>query len=71
MRHVHQVYALCSHADGLGLAGVSRNEDTLQPTVYLNKLRDTFAPDTRVLVSDPMLATGMRLRLRVCSGLRF
>ena len=40
------------------LAGVSRNEETLQPTVYLNKLPDSFQPDTRVLVADPMLATG-------------
>ena len=40
------------------LAGVSRDEQTLQPTVYLNKLPDAFQPDTRVLVTDPMLATG-------------
>ncbi|KAI4324451.1 hypothetical protein MLD38_029940 [Melastoma candidum] len=38
--------------------GVSRNEETLQPTVYLNKLPDTFPDGSRVLVVDPMLATG-------------
>ena len=44
-------------------SGVARNEETLQPTVYLNKLPDTFQPDTRVLVTDPMLATGARAAL--------
>ena len=44
-------------------AGVARDEETLQPTVYLNKLPDTFQPDTRVLVTDPMLATGARAAL--------
>jgi uracil phosphoribosyltransferase len=47
---------------------VSRNEETLQPTVYLNKLPDAFAPDARVLVTDPMLATGARERLAVAAG---
>jgi uracil phosphoribosyltransferase len=50
------------------LEGVSRNEETLQPTVYLNKLPDAFAPDARVLVTDPMLATGARKRLAVAAG---
>jgi uracil phosphoribosyltransferase len=38
--------------------GLARNEETLQPTCYLNKLPDEFNPETRVLIVDPMLATG-------------
>jgi uracil phosphoribosyltransferase len=38
--------------------GVVRNEETLEPTVYLNKFPQTFAPGTRVLITEPMLATG-------------
>jgi uracil phosphoribosyltransferase len=38
--------------------GFVRNEETLEPTCYLNKLPEKFAPGTRVLVSEPMLATG-------------
>jgi uracil phosphoribosyltransferase len=38
--------------------GVVRNEETLEPTVYLNKFPKTFAPETRVLITEPMLATG-------------
>ena len=38
--------------------GVVRNEETLEPTIYLNKLPKQFAPETRVLISEPMLATG-------------
>jgi uracil phosphoribosyltransferase len=38
--------------------GLVRNEETLQPSWYLNKLPQRFAPQTRVLVCDPMLATG-------------
>ncbi|KAF7145571.1 hypothetical protein RHSIM_Rhsim04G0162200 [Rhododendron simsii] len=38
--------------------GISRDEETLQPTVYLNKLPDTFPEGSRVFVVDPMLATG-------------
>jgi uracil phosphoribosyltransferase len=38
--------------------GVVRNEETLEPTLYLNKLPPRFAPDTRVLITEPMLATG-------------
>ncbi|XP_060202039.1 uracil phosphoribosyltransferase [Lycium barbarum] len=38
--------------------GVSRNEETLQPSVYLNKLPDKFPEGSRVIVVDPMLATG-------------
>ncbi|WCJ28357.1 Uracil phosphoribosyltransferase [Euphorbia peplus] len=38
--------------------GMSRDEETLQPTIYLNKLPSKFPPETRVFVVDPMLATG-------------
>uniref|UniRef100_A0A5B7B5F5 uracil phosphoribosyltransferase n=1 Tax=Davidia involucrata TaxID=16924 RepID=A0A5B7B5F5_DAVIN len=38
--------------------GISRDEETLQPTVYLNKLPDKFPEGSRVFVVDPMLATG-------------
>ncbi|XHR83587.1 MAG: uracil phosphoribosyltransferase [Gloeotrichia echinulata GP01] len=38
--------------------GLVRNEETLEPTCYLNKLPEKFDPQTRVLITDPMLATG-------------
>ncbi|MBE9258631.1 MULTISPECIES: uracil phosphoribosyltransferase [Aphanizomenonaceae] len=38
--------------------GLARNEETLEPTCYLNKLPEKFAPETRVLITEPMLATG-------------
>ncbi|WZN63124.1 uracil phosphoribosyltransferase [Chloropicon roscoffensis] len=38
--------------------GLVRDEKTLLPTEYLNKLPDSFSPDDKILVSDPMLATG-------------
>jgi len=38
--------------------GLSRNEETLEPTCYLNKLPDQFASGTRVLIPEPMMATG-------------
>ncbi|UBF28775.1 uracil phosphoribosyltransferase [Kovacikia minuta CCNUW1] len=38
--------------------GFVRNEETLEPSCYLNKLPDRFAPQVRVLISEPMLATG-------------
>jgi uracil phosphoribosyltransferase len=38
--------------------GLVRNEKTLEPTCYLNPLPERFDPQTRVLVTDPMLATG-------------
>ncbi|XP_048499936.1 uncharacterized protein LOC104895780 isoform X2 [Beta vulgaris subsp. vulgaris] len=37
--------------------GVSRDEETLQPTVYLNKLPEKFPEGARIFVVDPMLAT--------------
>ncbi|KAL9153103.1 hypothetical protein ABFS82_10G027200 [Erythranthe guttata] len=38
--------------------GIGRDEETLQPTVYLNKLPTKFPEGSRVFVVDPMLATG-------------
>lgn len=38
--------------------GFVRDEETLEPACYLNKLPETFDPQTRVLISEPMLATG-------------
>ncbi|NJM97272.1 MAG: uracil phosphoribosyltransferase [Phormidesmis sp. RL_2_1] len=38
--------------------GLARNEETLEPMWYLNKLPERFAPDTRIIISEPMLATG-------------
>ncbi|PZO60685.1 MAG: uracil phosphoribosyltransferase, partial [Phormidesmis priestleyi] len=37
---------------------LARDEETLEPTWYLNKLPETFAPNTHVIISEPMLATG-------------
>lgn len=56
--------ALAEHASSILPAlktyhlGISRNEETLQPTVYLNKLPESFPEGSRVFVIDPMLATG-------------
>jgi uracil phosphoribosyltransferase len=38
--------------------GLVRDESTLSASCYLNKLPAQFAPETRVLICDPMLATG-------------
>ncbi|NET01563.1 MAG: uracil phosphoribosyltransferase [Sphaerospermopsis sp. SIO1G2] len=38
--------------------GLQRNEETLEPSCYLNKLPEKLDPQTRVLITDPMLATG-------------
>ncbi|MFM2063143.1 MAG: hypothetical protein RLZZ507_2813 [Cyanobacteriota bacterium] len=38
--------------------GLVRDEETLEPSCYLNKLPEKFDPETRVLITDPMLATG-------------
>ncbi|ERN42723.1 uracil phosphoribosyltransferase [Rubidibacter lacunae KORDI 51-2] len=43
--------------------GVARNEETLQPSCYVNKLPAQLQPDTRVLICEPMLATGGSLLL--------
>ncbi len=53
-------------------AGVKRDEETLLPRVYLNNLPASFAPETRILVSDPMMATGaasVAARTRSCCRL--
>lgn len=38
--------------------GLVRDETTLEPMCYLNKLPEKLNPQTRVLITDPMLATG-------------
>ncbi|SKB12845.1 Uracil phosphoribosyltransferase [Planktothrix sp. PCC 11201] len=38
--------------------GMVRNEETLEVSCYLNKLPTQFDPQTRVIISEPMLATG-------------
>ncbi|NER81061.1 MAG: uracil phosphoribosyltransferase [Leptolyngbya sp. SIO1D8] len=38
--------------------GFVRNEETLEASCYLNKLPDEIPSETRVLISEPMLATG-------------
>jgi uracil phosphoribosyltransferase len=38
--------------------GMVRNEQTLQPSCYLNKLPERFDPQTRILIAEPMMATG-------------
>ncbi|WP_346292244.1 uracil phosphoribosyltransferase [Sphaerothrix gracilis] len=38
--------------------GFVRNEETLEPSCYLNKFPAQFDPQARILISEPMLATG-------------
>jgi uracil phosphoribosyltransferase len=38
--------------------GVARNEETLEPSIYLNKFPTQFDLQTRLLIAEPMLATG-------------
>eukprot|EP00898_Chlorokybus_atmophyticus_P007019 jgi/Chlat1/7318/Chrsp58S06947 len=38
--------------------GFVRNEETLQPSMYLDKLPKSFGSSQKILVCDPMLATG-------------
>lgn len=38
--------------------GLARDEETLDPSCYLNKLPDRFKPQTRIIILEPMLATG-------------
>lgn len=38
--------------------GFVRDEETLEASCYLNKLPEQFDPQTRVLIPEPMLATG-------------
>ncbi|KAG8085808.1 hypothetical protein GUJ93_ZPchr0010g10283 [Zizania palustris] len=56
--------ALAEHASSILPAtktyhlGLRRDEETLQPSIYLNNLPEKIPEGTRVLVVDPMLATG-------------
>lgn len=38
--------------------GLVRNEETLEASFYLNKLPEVLDPQTRILIPEPMLATG-------------
>ncbi|KAK3253557.1 hypothetical protein CYMTET_37198 [Cymbomonas tetramitiformis] len=38
--------------------GYVRDEETLEASLYLNKLPPSFTPEDQIIVSDPMLATG-------------
>ena len=38
--------------------GLARDESTLEPACYLNKLPDRFTSQTRIMILEPMLATG-------------
>ena len=38
--------------------GLVRNESSLEPACYLNKLPDRFAPQAKIVIIEPMLATG-------------
>ena len=38
--------------------GLVRNESSLEPSCYLNKLPDSFDSQTRIVILEPMLATG-------------
>ena len=40
--------------------------DALQARQYLNKLPERFAPDDRILICDPMIATGRPLPAFPC-----
>ncbi|XP_042511049.1 uracil phosphoribosyltransferase-like isoform X2 [Macadamia integrifolia] len=56
--------ALVEHASSILPAtqtyhlGISRDETTLLPSIYLNKLPEKIPEGSRVLIVDPMLATG-------------
>jgi uracil phosphoribosyltransferase len=53
---VEQAHALIPEAH-VGFVGIARNEETAQPTPYLESLPDDLS-DVPVMVLDPMLATG-------------
>jgi uracil phosphoribosyltransferase len=53
---VEQAHALIPEAH-VGFVGIARNEETAQPTPYLESLPDDLR-DVPVMVLDPMLATG-------------
>jgi uracil phosphoribosyltransferase len=50
--------------------GIKRDESTLQPFFYLNTLPDRIDPQARVLILDPMLATGGTLELALTEILK-
>lgn len=43
--------------------GLVRNEETLEASCYLNKLPREFHPQTRVLITEPMMATGSSIMM--------
>ena len=43
--------------------GLQRNEETLQHSCYLNSMPEKFDPQTRVLITEPILATGGSIML--------
>ena len=43
--------------------GLARDEESLEPSCYLNKLPESFAPQTRIVILEPMLATGGSIAL--------
>ncbi|NEQ28724.1 MAG: uracil phosphoribosyltransferase [Microcoleus sp. SIO2G3] len=45
--------------------GLVRNEATLEVSCYLNKLPEQFNPQTRVIITDPMLATGGSIMMAI------
>jgi uracil phosphoribosyltransferase len=53
---VHAAQELMPNAD-VGFVGISRDEKTFEPKPYVNKLPETLAGRT-CIVLDPMLATG-------------
>ncbi|MGA0878080.1 MAG: uracil phosphoribosyltransferase, partial [Ilumatobacteraceae bacterium] len=53
---VHAAQELMPNAD-VGFVGISRDEATFEPKPYVNKLPETLAGRT-CIVLDPMLATG-------------
>ena len=50
--------------------GLVRDEETLEASMYLNKLPERFEPDDPVLICDPMVATGGSLIAAVEECLR-
>jgi uracil phosphoribosyltransferase len=49
--------SLLPEAD-VGMVGMARDEHTLQPVTYIDRLPATIDPERSVYVLDPMLATG-------------
>jgi uracil phosphoribosyltransferase len=55
MEGIQDVLPLESSIYHLGLV---RDETTLEPSCYLNKLPDRLPPAARIIIAEPMLATG-------------